>query len=107
MAKKEKKFYKVRVYATVYTDYGAEDDEYEVPGSPFYRWAVSEKQLLSRLTRMKGFRNRVLDKDMGDLGRQLIKYRFEIEETKYKKHEKHSKNFEVISILDLPIDDED
>ena len=100
MAKKEKKFYKVRVYATVYTDYGAEDDEYEVPGSPFYRWGVSEKLVRSRLIKMKGFKDRVLDKDMGDLGRQLIRYRFEFEETEYKKPEKHGKNFEVLTIFD-------
>lgn len=104
MAKKEKLFYMVNVYSTTYTDYGAEDDEVLLTDKPLYRWAESLSALESRIRHEFGWYDRILDKDMGDLGCLRIKYRFEIEEAEYEKPDKH---VEKISILDLEKDEDD
>lgn len=100
MAKKQKLFYQVNIYSTTYTDYGAEHEEVLINKKPIYRWAESISALISRLRRRYGYYDRILEKDIGDLGCLRIKYRFEIEEAEYKKPVRKKKNFEVLTIFD-------
>lgn len=106
MAKKEKLLYKVDIYSIEYTDYGAEQDPVKLNKKPIYRRAESIKALISRLRHRYGCYDRILDKDMGDLGALRVKYRFDIEEVEYKKPNK-DKNFQVLTIFDTYDMDED
>ena len=99
MAKKQKLLYKVDIYSIEYTDYGAEHDQVKLNEKPIYRKAESIEALISRLRYKYGYYDRILDKDMGDLGALRVKYIFDIEEVEYKKPNK-GKNFRILTIFD-------